>query len=107
MEYRQPGGSGFKVAALSLGTGTFGGSNEFFRSWGASDVADTTRLLQRPSVCSAAFGASNEAQLRQSLGAVGGQLAAARIARPPRARRRRRIHAGASAVFPELTPVPV
>jgi len=25
MEYRQLGGSGFKVPALSLGTGTFGG----------------------------------------------------------------------------------
>jgi len=33
MEYRQLGGSGFKVPALSLGTGTFGGGNEFFKSW--------------------------------------------------------------------------
>ena len=45
MEYRQLGGSGFKVPALSLGTGTFGGSNEFFKSWGASDVAEATRLV--------------------------------------------------------------
>jgi aryl-alcohol dehydrogenase-like predicted oxidoreductase len=28
MEYRQLGGSGFKVPALSLGTATFGGGNE-------------------------------------------------------------------------------
>ncbi len=45
MEYRQLGGSGFKVPALSLGTGTFGGSNEFFRSWGAADVKEATRLV--------------------------------------------------------------
>jgi len=45
MEYRQLGGSGFKVPALSLGTGTFGGGNEFFRSWGSSDVAEATRLV--------------------------------------------------------------
>jgi aryl-alcohol dehydrogenase-like predicted oxidoreductase len=45
MEYRQLGGSGFKVPVLSLGTGTFGGSNEFFRSWGTSDVAEATRLV--------------------------------------------------------------
>ncbi len=45
MEYRQLGGSGFKVPVLSLGTGTFGGSNEFFKAWGASDVAEATRLV--------------------------------------------------------------
>jgi aryl-alcohol dehydrogenase-like predicted oxidoreductase len=45
MEYRQLGGSGFKVPVLSLGTGTFGGGNEFFRAWGASDVAEATRLV--------------------------------------------------------------
>ena len=45
MEYRQLGGSGFKVPVLSLGTGTFGGSNEFFKAWGASDVAEATRLI--------------------------------------------------------------
>jgi aryl-alcohol dehydrogenase-like predicted oxidoreductase len=31
MEFRQLGGSGFKVPVLSLGTGTFGGRNEFFK----------------------------------------------------------------------------
>jgi aryl-alcohol dehydrogenase-like predicted oxidoreductase len=45
MEYRQLGGSGFKVPALSLGTGTFGGSNEFFRSWGTADAKEATRLV--------------------------------------------------------------
>jgi len=33
------------VPVLSLGTGTFGGSSEFFKAWGASDVAEATRLV--------------------------------------------------------------
>ncbi|NOK19410.1 aldo/keto reductase [Corallococcus carmarthensis] len=45
MEYRQLGGSGFKVPVLSLGTGTFGGSGEFFKGFGASDVKEATRLV--------------------------------------------------------------
>jgi aryl-alcohol dehydrogenase-like predicted oxidoreductase len=45
MEHRQLGGSGFSVPVLSFGTGTFGGGNEFFRAWGASDVAEATRLV--------------------------------------------------------------
>ena len=45
MEYRLLGGSGLKVPVLSLGTGTFGGGNEFFKAWGASDVAEASRLL--------------------------------------------------------------
>jgi aryl-alcohol dehydrogenase-like predicted oxidoreductase len=45
MEYRQLGGSGLKVPALTLGTGTFGGGNEFFKAWGQSDVAEATRLV--------------------------------------------------------------
>ena len=45
MEYRQLGGSGFMVPALCLGTGTFGGRGEFFKAWGATDVADATRLV--------------------------------------------------------------
>jgi aryl-alcohol dehydrogenase-like predicted oxidoreductase len=45
MEYRLLGGSGFKVPVLSLGTGTFGGGGEFFKAWGASDVAEATRLV--------------------------------------------------------------
>jgi len=45
MEYRRLGRSGLKVPVLSFGTGTFGGGNEFFRAWGASDVAEATRLV--------------------------------------------------------------
>ena len=45
MEYRRLGGSGFKVPALTLGTGTFGGTTEFFKAWGQSDVAEATRLV--------------------------------------------------------------
>jgi aryl-alcohol dehydrogenase-like predicted oxidoreductase len=45
MEFRQLGGSGFTVPALCLGTGTFGGKNEFFRAWGATEVEEATRLV--------------------------------------------------------------
>ena len=45
MEYRRLGGSGMMVPVLSLGTGTFGGTNEFFKAWGSSDVAEATRLI--------------------------------------------------------------
>jgi aryl-alcohol dehydrogenase-like predicted oxidoreductase len=45
MDYRLLGGSGLKVPVLSLGTGTFGGGNDFFKAWGASDVAEATRLV--------------------------------------------------------------
>jgi aryl-alcohol dehydrogenase-like predicted oxidoreductase len=45
MEYRQLGGSGFMVPALSLGTGTFGGTTELFKAWGQTDVAEATRLV--------------------------------------------------------------
>jgi aryl-alcohol dehydrogenase-like predicted oxidoreductase len=45
MEFRQLGRSGLKVPVLSFGTGTFGGGTEFFKAWGASDVAEATRLV--------------------------------------------------------------
>jgi aryl-alcohol dehydrogenase-like predicted oxidoreductase len=45
MEFRQLGHSGFKVPVLSLGTGTFGGGNEFFKAWGSSGVQEATRLV--------------------------------------------------------------
>ena len=45
MEYRQLGGSGFAVPVLTLGTGTFGGGNEFFKHWGTVGAAEATRLV--------------------------------------------------------------
>lgn len=45
MEYRQLGGSGFRVPVLSLGTGTFGGGGELFKAWGQTDVTEATRLI--------------------------------------------------------------
>src|SRR5829696_7211078 len=45
MEYRQLGRSGLKVPALTFGTATFGGGNEFFRSWGDTDAAGAARLV--------------------------------------------------------------
>jgi aryl-alcohol dehydrogenase-like predicted oxidoreductase len=45
MEYRLLGGCGLKVPALSFGTGTFGGGNEFFKAWGDTDVAEARRLI--------------------------------------------------------------
>ncbi|MDO6761705.1 aldo/keto reductase [Tamlana sp. 2_MG-2023] len=45
MEYRNLGNSGLKVPILSLGTGTFGGTNEFFQRWGQTDVKEATRLI--------------------------------------------------------------
>jgi aryl-alcohol dehydrogenase-like predicted oxidoreductase len=45
MEFRTLGHSGLKLPVLSFGTGTFGGGNEFFRAWGATDVAEATRLV--------------------------------------------------------------
>jgi aryl-alcohol dehydrogenase-like predicted oxidoreductase len=45
MEYRQLGKSGLKVSALSLGTATFGGGNEFFRAWGQTEVEEAQRLV--------------------------------------------------------------
>src|SRR5271165_5401132 len=45
MEFRQLGYSGLKVPVISFGTGTFGGEGEFFRAWGATDVAEARRLI--------------------------------------------------------------
>jgi aryl-alcohol dehydrogenase-like predicted oxidoreductase len=45
MEYRLLGNSGLKVSALSLGTSTFGGGNEFFRAWGQVEVDEAKRLV--------------------------------------------------------------
>ncbi len=48
MEFRQLGRSGLHVPVLSFGTGTFGGSNEFFKRWGQTDAEEAARLV---SVC--------------------------------------------------------
>jgi aryl-alcohol dehydrogenase-like predicted oxidoreductase len=45
MDYRTLRGSGLAVPVLSMGTGTFGGGNEFFRSWGSTGVDEATRLV--------------------------------------------------------------
>ena len=45
MEHRKLGASGLRVPALWFGTGTFGGSNEFFKSWGTTQVKEATRLV--------------------------------------------------------------
>jgi aryl-alcohol dehydrogenase-like predicted oxidoreductase len=44
-EFRQLGGSGFKVPVLSFGTGTFGGGNKFFDAWGATQAEEAKRLV--------------------------------------------------------------
>jgi len=43
LEYSKLGG--LKVPVLSFGTATFGGVGEFFKAWGATDVAEARRLV--------------------------------------------------------------
>lgn len=45
MEHRKLGQSGLHVPALSFGTATFGGTNEFFAKWGQTDVKEASRLI--------------------------------------------------------------
>jgi aryl-alcohol dehydrogenase-like predicted oxidoreductase len=45
MEYRQLGGAGLKIPALTYGTATFGGGNDFFKTWGSTQTAEATRLV--------------------------------------------------------------
>jgi aryl-alcohol dehydrogenase-like predicted oxidoreductase len=45
MEYRRLGASGLRVPALSFGTATFGGSNDFFKGFGDTDAKGAARLI--------------------------------------------------------------
>src|SRR5690349_1314539 len=45
MEYRQLGASGMRIPVLSFGTATFGGSGNFFKAWGATQVNEAARLV--------------------------------------------------------------
>jgi aryl-alcohol dehydrogenase-like predicted oxidoreductase len=45
MEYRTLGNSGLKVSVLSFGAGTFGGTTEFFKAWGETNVDEAKRIL--------------------------------------------------------------
>ncbi len=45
MDYNRLGHSGLRVPALSFGTATFGGGNEFFKAWGSTDSGDASRLI--------------------------------------------------------------
>ena len=45
MDYKSLGGSGLKIPVLSLGTATFGGVGDFFKAWGATEVAEAKRLV--------------------------------------------------------------
>jgi aryl-alcohol dehydrogenase-like predicted oxidoreductase len=48
MDYKRLGRSGLKVPVLSFGTATFGGSGEFFKAWGETDIQEASRLV---SIC--------------------------------------------------------
>jgi aryl-alcohol dehydrogenase-like predicted oxidoreductase len=45
MEFRLLGRSGLRVPLLSLGTGTFGGGNAFFKAWGATGADEATHIV--------------------------------------------------------------
>ena len=45
MDYRLLGRSGFSVPILTLGTAGFGGSSEFARAWGATELGEAKRLV--------------------------------------------------------------
>lgn len=45
MEFRRLGSSGLRVPALSFGTATFGGADDFFKAWGSTDASGASRLI--------------------------------------------------------------
>ncbi len=45
MDYNRLGHSGLRVPALSFGTATFGGGNDFFKAWGSTDASGASRLI--------------------------------------------------------------
>jgi len=45
MDFRRLGHSGLRVPALSFGTATFGGGNDFFKAWGSTDAGGASRLV--------------------------------------------------------------
>lgn len=45
MDFRRLGHSGLRVPALSFGTATFGGGNDFFKAWGSTDTGGAARLV--------------------------------------------------------------
>ncbi len=45
MQFQRLGRSGLKVPELCFGTGTFGGSNEFFQAWGNTQVDEARALI--------------------------------------------------------------
>ena len=47
MEYRYLGNSGFRVPALGLGAGTFGGRGPLFSAWGDTGLAGARRMVDR------------------------------------------------------------
>ncbi len=45
MEHRLLGGSGLNVPVLTFGTGTFGGTTEFFKAWGSNTLEEAQRIV--------------------------------------------------------------
>jgi aryl-alcohol dehydrogenase-like predicted oxidoreductase len=45
MDYRQLGDSGLRVSAVTFGTGTFGGGNDFFKTWGSTRGEEAAQMV--------------------------------------------------------------
>lgn len=46
MQYRQLGNSGMIIPSLMLGTATFGGSTDFFKQWGKTQLPEAKELIK-------------------------------------------------------------